>query len=202
MRVQFQNIIDMRLIINFVLILLIILLGYMLYNSINEPILFNRVKNQRKEAVADRLKQVRSAQEIYRLVKGKYASDFDSLIYTLRNERIAYENIEGDPDDPTNTNFIRTVTYSAAIDTVNKLGIVLDSLPFVPFSGGKKFELRADKIEYQGTIVDVVEVGTRWKEFMGEYGLNRYKKYDSSYDPDGSFKFGDLSRPIISGNWE
>lgn len=174
----------------------------MLYNSIREPIQFDKVKNQRKEAVAERLKQVRSAQEIYRLIKGKYASDFDSLIYTLRNDSIAYENIEGDPDDPTNTNFIRTITYSAAIDTVNKLGIVLDSLPFVPFSGGQKFEIRADKIEYQGAIVDVVEVGTRWKQFMGEYGVSRYKKYDSSYDPDASFKFGDLSRPIISGNWE
>ena len=192
----------MRLIINIVLILVIILLGYMLYNSINEPILFNQIKNERKEAVANRLKQVRSAQEIYRQIKGKYASDFDSLIYTLKNEKLSYLNIEGDPDDPSNTSFIKTVTYIPAIDTINKLGLVLDSMPFVPFGGGKKFEIAAAKIEYQGTTVDVVEVGTRWKEFMGEYGVNRFKKYDSSYDPESSFKFGDLSRPVVSGNWE
>ncbi|NNE27785.1 MAG: hypothetical protein HKN09_13145 [Saprospiraceae bacterium] len=55
---------------------------------------------------------------------------------------------------------------------------------------------------YQSTLVSVVEVGTRWKEFMGEYGSIRYAKYDNSYDPNRMLKFGDMSAPNLTGNWE
>ena len=109
----------------------------------------------------------------------------------------------GDPDDPTNADkFQRFVTYSPAIDSINALGINLDSLKYIPFSDGMAFEIAADTIEYQKTTVSVVEVGTKWKNFMGRYADPRYGKYDSKYDPNKTIKFGDMLKPNLSGNWE
>jgi hypothetical protein len=64
------------------------------------------------------------------------------------------------------------------------------------------FDIAADTIEYQKTTVSVVEVGTKWKNFMGKFADPKYGKYDSRYDPNGTIKFGDMLKPNISGNWE
>jgi hypothetical protein len=192
----------MRQALNVLMILIIAYLAYMLYNSIKEPIEFAKVKSDRIESVANRLKQVRSAQEIYKAIHGQYASDFDSLITSLQLDSIPFENIQGDEDDPTGQEIIRFFTYTAAIDSVNSLGLNLDSLRFVPFSGGQKFNIEAGITEYQNTMVNVVQVSTRWNAFMGQYADKRFSKYDSGYDPDALVKFGDMNRPILSGNWE
>jgi len=182
---------------------LIALLAYMLYSSIKEPIAFGEAKDYRKGKVVNKLETIRKAQEIYRSITGEFASSFDELSNTLTNDSIPFEKIIGDPDDPTNADkFERFITYSLAIDTIRALGINLDSLRYIPFSGGKSFEIAADTIEYQKTTVSVVEVGTKWKNFMGKYADPKYGKYDSRYDPNKTIKFGDMLKPIISGNWE
>lgn len=194
----------MKAIANTVLILLICALGYMIYNSIKEPIAFQDVKNKRKDVVAAKLDQIRNAQEIYKAVKGSYAGSFEELTRVLKNDSIPFVKIIGDPDDPENADkFTKEITYAPAIDSVKAMGINLDSLQFVPFApAGTVFNIQADTIEYQSTEVFVVEVGTRWKEFMGEYGDARFSKYDKSYDPMKMIKFGDMNSPSISGNWE
>ena len=194
----------MKILINLVLVAIIALLAYMLYANIKDPIAFQDVKNKRSKAVVERLQDIRTAQEIYRDIKGTFANSFDSLSHVLKNDSIPFENIIGDPDDPTNMDLVvRTVTYSAAIDSINALGINLDSLRFVPFAdSGTEFDIQADTMTYQQSLVSVVEVGTRWKAFMGPFGSKRYAKYDSRYDPDNRVKFGDMSKPNLTGNWE
>lgn len=192
----------MKVVINLVLILLIALLGYMLYNAIKDPIAFQEAKEYRKGVVVNKMEDIRTAQEMYRDIKGKFAGSFDSLAYVLRNDSIPFEQIIGDPDDPTNMELVtRTVTYSSAYDSIRVLGINLDSLRYVPFAGGKTFEIAADTMTYQSTLTNVVEVKTFWKEFMGKYADERFTKYDNMYDPNMPMKFGDLSKPTLSGNW-
>lgn len=193
----------MRYVINIFLVLLIALLAYMLYSSIKEPIAFGEAKEYRKLKVVNKLEKIRTAQEIYRTITGEFASSFEQLRDTLTLDSIPFEKIIGDPDDPTNADkFQRFITYSPAIDSINAMGINLDSLRFIPFSDGKSFDIAADTIEYQKTTVTVVEVGTKWKNFMGKYSDPKYGKYDSRYDPNKTIKFGDMFKPIISGNWE
>lgn len=193
----------MRIVVNIILVLLIALLAYMLYSSIKEPIAFGEAKDYRKGKVVNKLETIRRAQEIYRGITGEFASSFEDLANTLTNDSIPFEKIIGDPDDPTNADkFQRFVTYTPAIDSIRALGINLDSLRYIPFGGGKSFEIAADTIEYQKTTVSVVEVGTKWKNFMGKYADPKYGKYDSRYDPNKTIKFGDMFKPNISGNWE
>ncbi len=199
----------MRLVINLILIALVALLLWILVSSIREPIAFKAEKEKRELAVTEHLKKLREAEEIYRNVTGEFTGDFNSLRNTLRNGKIMNIAVEGDPDDPNNTEaIIYDTTYEDALNYVKKANIVLDSLEYVPYGNGAKIELFADTIEYQKTMVWVVEAKTPYKDFMGPYKDPKYKKYDDTYNPDQPgdkkyfLKFGNKTAPNTSGNWE
>ena len=194
----------MKLIINLLLVGLIIFLAWMLVNSIREPIAFKAVKDRREQAVIDKLITIRNTQEMFRSIKEGFAPSFDSLAKVLKTEDFAIISVEGDPDDP---NFTGEITYDTsyfpAIDSINALGINLDSLRYVPYGEGATFSIAADTITYQSTNVPVVEVGIRKKEFMGKiYGNPRFKKYDQTYNPESVLKFGNLNAPQLGGSWD
>ena len=194
----------MRLIVNLLLIALIGGLGYLLVNSIQEPIKFKAEKDRRQNAVVDKLIIIRQVQEFYRDIKeGEFAPSFDSLVDVLKNGRFRNIRVVGDPDDP---NFTGEITYDTsympAIDTITALGINLDSLKYIPFGEGATFDMMSDTLTYQSTLVNVVQVGTPIKTFMGVFGDPRYGKYDNSYKPNNMIKFGDMNKPNLSGNWE
>jgi len=199
----------MRLIINLVLVALVFLLIYVLYDSINEPIEFQNEKARREGAVINRLTDIRKAQELYREVTGEYAKDFDSLEETIRTGKIPVVKVIGDPDDPTNTDAIRYDTtfvpameYYKEYEALSKRKVNLDSLRYVPFTRDQMFTVQADTLTYQSTLVNVVEVGTDRLQFMGPYADIRFKRYDASYDPKKIIKFGNMYAPNLSGNWE
>lgn len=182
--------------------LLAVLLGYILYSSIKEPIKFQAAKEARKAVVVKQLEDIRTSQEIYRSITGNFSGDFDSLSYVLKTGKIPFLVLTEDPEFPGDPEkIIRDTTYSSALDSLIAMGINLDSIRYVPFSGGKSFDIAADTLTYQSTLVNVVEVGTYYKEFMGKYADPKYGKYDQSYDPNKRIKFGDLSKPNISGSW-
>jgi len=169
-----------------ILIAIVGVLGYLLYFGIKEPIFFGEAKKERLGAVTDRLKQVRYAQEFYRDITGKFANSFDSLKYVLETDRkSAKDSLAFLYNDPS-----------------RKEKIVLDSLPFVPYGNGARFSIQADTLTYQKTLVNVTEVSTYWKTFMGEYADPSYQRYDNLYFPNNPVKFGDMSGPNLGGNWE
>jgi len=193
----------MKIVINLLLAAAIAFLIFVLYSIIKEPISFQEAKTARKDAVVSKLKQIRSAQEIYRSVTGEFASDFDTLSEVLKTGQIEFVSLKDDPDSDDPDVFIKTVSYKNAIDTIRALNINLDSLRYVPLaSKGTEFTISADTMTYQKTLVNVVEVGTLWKTFMGEYADAKYSKYDNSYDPNKTIKFGNMNAPNVTGNWE
>ncbi len=195
----------MRIVINLLLFLAILALGYMTYASIKAPISFKHELDRRERAVIQKLNKVRNAQQVYRDVSGgSFAGSWDTLRSTLRHGDLMYINIVGDPDDP---NFdikdlVRDTSYQPAIDTIMAMGINLDSLEYIPFSQGAKFDIAADTLTYQSTRVNVVQVGTTYKAFMGPFGDRKYAKYDKRYDPDKRIQFGDMTKPSTAGSWD
>ena len=193
----------MKLAINLILAAIVVGLIWVLINSIREPIAFKAERQKREQAVIDRLMMIRKAQEAFRDIKEGFAPSFDSLKKVLRSDSFMVINVEGDPDDP---NFTGVVTYDTfyfpAYDSIVSLGIHLDSMEYVPFGGGATFDIAADTITYQSTLVNVVEVGTKRKTYMGRFGDPRYARYDQSYNPESIIKFGDMNKPNLSGNWE
>lgn len=190
----------MRAIIILLLLALNVFLGYVLFKNIQEPIEFENVKVEREATVANKLTEIRSMQEIYRKITGEFAPNFDTLVTVLKVDSIPHVSIAENLNRP--GEYIETVTYSPAIDSIKALDINLEELAFVPYTDNQtEFDIDADTLTYQQTLVSVVQVGTRWKSFMGKYADPKYSKYDNSYNPDNLMKFGDMNSPNISGNW-
>jgi hypothetical protein len=193
----------MRIIINLVLFAIVIGLVWVLIGSIREPIAFKAEKEKRERAVVNKLMTIRTVQEAFRNIKGGFAPSFDSLSKVMKTDSFAIIKIIGDPDDPDFTGeIIYDTTYVPAIDSILAMKINLDSLPFVPYGEGSRFDIQADTITYQSTNVPVVEVGVKREVFMGPYALERFSRYDSGYDPKSIIKFGNMNAPNLSGNWE
>jgi len=194
----------MRLIINLILVAIIAALIYVLVDSIREPIAFKAEKDKREAVVVDRLMDLRRGQELYRTITGgEFASNWNDFKNVLKTGRIPYVKVIGDPDDPNFTGEVTyDTTYSSALDSITVMGWNLDEMVQVPFGNGKMFDVQADTLSYQKTIVNVVEVGTKRSTFMGKYADPSYKKYDARYEPNSIIKFGDMNKPNTSGNWE
>lgn len=194
----------MKSILSIILVLTACFLSYLLFLNIKEPIEFGDIKKERHEVVVNKLEDIRKAQEVFRDITGKFAHNFDTLLTVIRTDSITIENIMGDPDDPTGQGFITTYIKKSALDSLANLEVdvsKLNELANVPYSDNAKFSIDADTMTYQSTLVNVTQVGTRWKDFMGKYGTDRYAKYDNSYNPNNMVKFGDMNSPNLSGNW-
>ena len=194
----------MKIILNLAIVGIIGFLGYLLYNSINEPIKFRSELSKRENVVIEKLQQIRTAQEIHREIKGEFAGSFDSLAYVLNNDSIPFRQLLADPEDPENPDkFIVNLVYSSARDSINALGINLSDLRYVPYSNkSASFDIQADTTTYQSTLVPVCEVMTRYKEFMGAFADPKYSMYEKGYSPDTKIGFGSMSSPNLEGNWK
>jgi hypothetical protein len=195
-----------RTIFNGLMFLLILGLGYVLYTQIQEPIAFQRTKEEREKAVINQLIKIKRAQEVYRDITGHYASSFPQLLDTIHNGRFRVVKVFGDPDDPTNLDAVRYDTsYVSARDSVSKMKPPLAydaNLGLVPFTDKLEFLIFADTVTYQQAVVDVVEVGVPYEAFMGNFADRKFKKYDERYDPKKMIKFGDKTKPLLTGSWE
>jgi len=66
-----------------------ILLGYLIYTSIEDDIKFHEEKRVRYAKVIDQLKIIRDAENAYKQGKGAYTSDYEKLIAFIKNDSIA-----------------------------------------------------------------------------------------------------------------
>lgn len=194
-----------RLIISTVLILVAIGLSYFVYESIMDPVRFEREKSTRREAVITRLKDIRELQNNFYNVYGRYTASFDSLVAFAKEGKLPIVKLTADPKDTTFSNPIRdTVGYVLVKDTLfkNRTDFNADQLPFIPFSDYDgatpvKFTMTAGKINKGNVPVNVVEVFAANKEFLK--GLN-LKKYNIKEDE--GLGFGSMFEPTTDGNWE
>jgi len=78
----------MRTIIQIFLFVVAVVLGYMIYQSIQRPIDFDKARKARYDATIERLKDIRKAQEAYKSVYGKYTGSWDTLINFVVNDSV------------------------------------------------------------------------------------------------------------------
>lgn len=77
-----------KLIIQILLAGLIIFLGYQCYKSIDTPLKFTEIKKQRYLKTTQRLKDIRTAQEAFKSVYGRYTASFDTLINFVKYDSV------------------------------------------------------------------------------------------------------------------
>lgn len=194
----------MKYLINLVIIAAVGLFGYLLYSGINEPIKFRTELDARKAVVTGKLEKIRTAQDIYRQIKGQYASSFEELSSVLKTDSIPFRQLLADPEDPENPDkFIVNIVKFSAADSLRGLAINLDDLPYVPYTNkAERFEVQADTMTYQSTLVPVVEVMTTWGTFMGAYNDPKFSMYQKEFNPRARIGFGSMSSPNLEGNWK
>ncbi len=94
-----QNKVLNRLVTWFILPACAIVLTYMLVDSISQPVKFNKAKAAREKVGIERLKDIRTLQDAYKSVNGKYTDSFDSLKTFYLSGNIIVKMQIGSKDD-------------------------------------------------------------------------------------------------------
>jgi type II secretory pathway pseudopilin PulG len=206
----------MKTIIQIVLWIACIGLGYLIYISVTGPIEFNKVKVERFAKVVSNLKDIRNSQEAYKTVNGKYAKDFNSLItfvdtgkYVITQQRDS-SYMEFDKvyqiDLLKEVKIIDTLGFVSVKDSLFKADDRFKSMMNVPgASGGEKFEMKADIIEKSGYKAPVFEAKVEKNVILYDQPKDLLAKENSEIGVDevnGSvITVGSLEEVSTSGNW-
>lgn len=196
-------------IINIVLVLLAIFLGYLVYNSISQPLVFENTKRERETKVVQNLKDIRSSQDLFKDYYNRYTANFDSLIDFIKVGELPLINIVKDPNDTTDTKTINdTVGFVKVMDSLfkDRTNFNVETLRYIPFSEPQQeFEIQAGYIMRGGMNVPVFEVKAHYNTYLN--GLDKQRIRNESalredLDKYPGVKVGSMSEPSTDGNWE
>lgn len=200
----------------------IFVLGFMLYESIMEPIHFEKKKIKRERAAVYELMQIRKAQIAYKKENGKYTPSFDSLINFVMYDSLTEIKRSGEIPDSLflQNNNVRAKAEKQALemglirrDTV-KVGTRdslfkdynIEDLGKVPFTeSGQKFELDTITKEFGGININLFQAHVYYENLFE--GLNKdlienLKDNAERNDKFLGFKVGSLKENNNnSGNW-
>lgn len=185
----------------------IIVLGFLIFRSINKPVKFENTLQSRSDAIVSKLKDIRTAQNLFRNQYGHYTASFDSLKTFVKTGKIPEVKIIPDPSDTTFTRTISdTLGYISIYDSIfSKKNYPLEKLNEVPFSEGDLFSMMAGKINKGGVEVAVFEVSVRMelytKDLDKQLVINRIKELEDKSKFPG-LKVGTMTEASTDGNWE
>ncbi len=190
------------------------ILAYLIYQSINGPIEFAKVKQERYAKVIASLKDIRSAQEAYKTVNGKYANDFNTLVSFVDSGRYTITSQK----DSSFTRFDKRLNIDMPVDTV-----VIDTLGFVSVKDSlfkkddrfktmmnvpgtdKKFEMKAAIIDKSGYKAPVFEAKVAKRDILGDQPEDLIKQETAKVsveEVNGThISVGSLTQVSTSGNW-
>ena len=228
----------MKKVLNLLLAVTIVGLGYICYRSIMGPIEFEEERDFREKAIIARLIDIRTAQVEYRnILKIGYADNLDTLIEFVKTSQMPVILKEGELDDKqlergltekkamefinkakkTNNwkevekeglmGFRRDTSWIALLDTIFPKGYAIDSLAYVPFGNGARFEVE--------TSVDTTKAGgpqylfearTPYEVYLTGVNDQELKNLIADMkkmDRYCGLKVGDVNMPNNNaGNWE
>ncbi len=196
------------LILKILLLVVIVVLAYFVYDSIMQPVEFNKERAQREAQVVQRLKDIRSAQLLFRQANGAFANNFDTLISYIREGEIPVVRLVPDPEDTTFTKTIAdTLRFVKVADSLfhSRRAFVLNDLKYIPFSNKVLFDLDAGQIERGGVNVSVFEAKAHFKTYLD--GLDRQRVYNliahmEQLERFPGLRVGSMTEPSTDGNWE
>jgi len=172
--------------------IVILVLGYVLYESVAGEVREREKIAKIEGAIIDRMNNIKEAQFAYRDTYNKFAKDFDELTRAMREDKrpiVKTINLTAaDGSDSAvagDTTFVslKQIAFGAGAEDIN-----LDSMSYVPYNpNNAKFKMDADIIEV-GTdriLVPVFEV-----------------KDPEPYNEERTLTLGSLFEPQFTGNWQ
>jgi hypothetical protein len=224
-----------KVVINVILGLCVVGLLYICVGSIMGPIHFQDEKAKREAAVIKRMRSIRDAEEWFKQMhEDQYCDSFPELIAFVKNSKVFIVNKQGSlTDDQMEKGlteasaaaivrsgnaaaiaahglqgFRRDTIWVSLLDSIFGHGFNPDSIQYIPYSNGKKFEL--EKFNYYNSKAEtsmwLMECRAPYDTYL--QGLDPREIANLKHDADKAskypgLKFGDISSPNNNaGNWE
>ena len=223
-----------KIIVEILLFVVCLGLVYLIYNSIMQPVRFNKQKAYRESVAVQRLKDIRTLEVAFKSVNGRYTGDIDSLINFYNTGKMEVIMQVGSADDSiavahteelkkkgakvedllkmyqegANDLYFSTKTLVPVKDTLftGRENLVLDSLAYIPFSGGQPIEMKAVIKIVSGVNVPLFEADAPYDKLLR--GLDRQLIINAKADCRDKNRFEGLQVGSVdtpnnnAGNWE
>ncbi len=210
----------MKLVIQIVLWIVIIFLGWKLWSSIMGPVEFNKIKEARYAKVIKNLKDIQASELAHKEITGSFTGDWDSLVHFIEtaNYAITQRRDSSYADVAKNKAFGISEGYFIDVSLIDTLGFtpVKDSLfgnsdryktmMNVPVEGvNAKFDLKAGKITKNDATYSVFEAKVPKDVVLHDLDKDlviQEKQVQSVDGVNGPFiKVGSMDEVDTSGNW-
>jgi len=213
-------------VLSIVLWVVTILFVWLIYQSIQEPIKFDELKQKRYQVAVNKMLDIKAAQLAYKSVRGTYTDNLDSLVQFIENESftIIERRDTSVIDHAKNSAFRLTVGangvggYFKDIVVTKELGkiSVKDSLfktsdrykrlNVVSIDGIEaKIEMKAKKIQKGELTISVFEAKIVKADLLSDQNPALVKKENKVVSVDGIngslILLGSLEEVNMSGNW-
>lgn len=209
----------MKAILQIILAVAIVALGYWIYILFATPLKFEEVRAEREAVVIERLKDIRTAQRAYRAKYAKFAGSFDQLINFVQNDSMQVVMMIGSEYDSAAVaaGLVKRVTsYMPFRDTIfNYRGKGFDptTMRYIPFSElatGAMKEFQMDTLSFlteSKVVVPVFAAYAPYTEFLGDLDKQELINYrdirvNTLGRADGLMVGSLESANNEAGNWE
>ncbi len=210
----------MNTVVRILLVVAIVVLAYLLVDSIMNPIRFNKERDRREEAIKERLIDVRTAEVAYKSKYGRYTGSFDTLITFVKTDSFPLIYKEGSLTDEMIDQgitsereavkrglIVRDTTYTSVLDSIFVPGFYVDSLRFVPYTDTAQFRLAAKSLPTASkVVVQVFEASVLNNVFL--HGLDKqliinYNALRKELTGFAGMRVGNIEEANNNaGNWE
>jgi len=204
----------MKTLVQVVLGVVIIIMFYLLFESIAKPIRFKKEQTMRYEKTILRLKDIRTAQLAYKDVYGKFTGGFDTLINFVKYDSLSLVRKIGEiPEEQLGKisekeaialkMIIRDTVRVSVLDSIFPKNYPIDSLSIIPFSHGKQFILAAGEVITGSKLkVNVFEAKAPSKYILSDLDKQQIINLNDGL-PYPGLKVGSLEEANnAAGNWE
>lgn len=204
-----------KLLIQLGLLIIVVFLSYKVYDSIMEPVRYEKATIDREKVIIEKLNNIKVLEIEYKKINSKYAGSFDTLVdfYNLGMMPLVLKNGTV-PDTLTEEQALeagiitRDTTLIAIKDTLLKdvENFDISTIANVPFTHGKiKFEIEDSTVNRANFKVPVFEVRCYKKDYLAEIKEQDLLQNNLRImNEDGKFpglKLGSLTEPSTDGNW-
>ncbi|HLW33529.1 MAG TPA: hypothetical protein VKX40_14800 [Aequorivita sp.] len=210
----------MKLVIQIVLWIVIIFLGWKLYNSIMGPVEFNKIKEVRYAKVISNLKDIQAAELAHKEITGSFTGNFDSLVNFIETAKFAitqrrdtsYADVAKNKAFGISEGYyiekslIDTLSFTPVKDSLFGTSDRYKTMMNVPVEGvNAKFELKAGTIKRNDAEYSVFEASVPKRIVLHDLDKDLLMQEEQVLSVDGvngpDIKVGSMEDVNTAGNW-
>lgn len=203
---------NLKLGIEIALAVVIVVLVYAVYHTVNVDITFGEEKAKRQAAAIEKLQDARELQFAYEAKYSKYADSWEELIRFAKQDSLEFTYTEGDMEDSAAVAEGRAFQKKVKMAAFEKLqsdsllspNFNLDEISKIPGTN-ETFEIAASSITSGGAKIPTFQMGVLWDVLL--HDLNRqlvvnskeYSRKTSGYE---GLRIGKIDEATTEGNWQ